>query len=187
MSKKRNDKWTPLKFVEFMDEWQTEVHTNRTHTVLVRPCDSTATDHSGWLSISFRRNDRKPECDWRIMQRIKNEIAGLEREAVQLFPANSRVVDTSNQYHLWVAPVGEQFPLGYDESDVLTPEELKQQEDGAVQREFDDDDPALNNERVDRTRKNTAFRNPKVGALPKQRRGGKRRRFRIHKNDGIVQ
>jgi len=51
--------------------------------------------------------------DWREMQRIKNEIMGDEREAVELFPAESRLVDTSNQFHLFVMPVGEQMGFGY--------------------------------------------------------------------------
>jgi hypothetical protein len=40
--------------------------------------------------------------DWRDLQAIKNQLCGDEAEAIQLFPAESRVVDTANQYHLWV-------------------------------------------------------------------------------------
>ncbi len=53
-----------------------------------------------WLSI--KRIDKEPIMDWRDLQAIKTQICGAQAEAFQLFPAESRVVDTSNQYHLFV-------------------------------------------------------------------------------------
>lgn len=64
--------------------------------------------------ISVRRNDRRPIRDWRDFQRIKNDIAGAECEAVELYPAMGRIMDTANQFYLWVLPPGERFPFGYD-------------------------------------------------------------------------
>lgn len=53
--------------------------------------------------LSFRRRDRQPgPFPWRDLQRLKSELCGSEAEAVELFPAESRVVDGSNQRHLWV-------------------------------------------------------------------------------------
>jgi len=69
-----------------------------------------------WLSIV--RRDRSACHDWRDLQRIKNELCGEEREAVELHPAESRLVDTNNQYHLFVLPEGVVVPLGYAERDV---------------------------------------------------------------------
>lgn len=66
-----------------------------------------------WLSI--KRNDRKPIHDWRDLQRIKTEVMGPEVEAIELYPAESRHVDTSNQYHLWCFADGYRFPYGYEE------------------------------------------------------------------------
>ena len=63
-----------------------------------------------WLSI--KRLDKAPIHDWRDLQRIKNELLGPEREAVELYPAESRLMDTSNQYHLWALPPGKRFPFG---------------------------------------------------------------------------
>lgn len=68
----------------------------------------------GWLHLSIKRRDRRPIRDWRAFQRIKNELAGSEREAVEIYPAESRLHDAANQYHLWVAPPGEQWPLGFE-------------------------------------------------------------------------
>ena len=62
-------------------------------------------DVSG-LHLSIRHQERKAIRDWRHFQRIKNELAGPEREAVEIFPPESQLVDTANQYHLCVLPEG---------------------------------------------------------------------------------
>lgn len=69
-----------------------------------------------WLCI--RRRDSEAIHDWRDLQRIKNELCGTDREAVEIYPAEDRLVDTSNNYHLWVLPRGFRVPFGYDERDV---------------------------------------------------------------------
>lgn len=75
-----------------------------------------------WLSI--KRRDKSAVRDWRHLQRIKNEVCGPEREAMEMFPAEQRLVDTSNQFHLWVLPEGRRFPFGYNDRAVVlgTPE-----------------------------------------------------------------
>lgn len=72
---------------------------------------------SAWLCI--RRRDGYPGRDWRHFQQIKNELIGPECEAVELFPAESRLVDTSNKYHLYccTAPTF-RFPFGHEKRDV---------------------------------------------------------------------
>ena len=56
--------------------------------------------------------------DWRHFQRIKNELCGPEREAIELYPAESRLVDTNNQFHLFVFEAEMTLPLGYVKRDV---------------------------------------------------------------------
>lgn len=56
--------------------------------------------------LSIKRNDRESVHDWRDLQELKNAICGPEREAVEIYPAESRRVDMRNQYHLWVLPAG---------------------------------------------------------------------------------
>ena len=66
--------------------------------------------------LSIRRNDRGTDIPWRHLQRIKTELAGAEAEAVELFPAESRLVDTANQRWLWLPlPAGEKIPLGFSD------------------------------------------------------------------------
>jgi hypothetical protein len=68
------------------------------------------------IILAIRREDRRPIIDWRDVQWIKNQILGPEIEAVQLFPAESRLVDTSNQYYLFAnAEPGYRFPFGFED------------------------------------------------------------------------
>jgi hypothetical protein len=66
-----------------------------------------------FVHLNIRRHDWAACNDWRHFQQIKNELVGTEHEAVELFPAESRLVDTSNTYHLWVhSNSAFRFPLG---------------------------------------------------------------------------
>ena len=72
--------------------------------------------------LSIKRHDREPIHDWRDLQEIKNQVCGEHIEAMELYPAESRVVDTANQYHLWalVPPTGApgdapRVPFGFTE------------------------------------------------------------------------
>lgn len=68
----------------------------------------------GSMHLSFKRRDRSAVRDWRHFQAIKNEVAGPEREAVEIFPPEFELVDAANEYHLWVLPPDVQSPLGFD-------------------------------------------------------------------------
>ena len=76
------------------------------------------------IHLSIKRNDRRPCNDWRDMQEIKNLLAGPERQAIQIFPKESHLIDTSNQYHLWVLPEDMLIPIGWF-SRVTIDEELE--------------------------------------------------------------
>ena len=88
---------------------------NSRYQVLMREYDSPL-GRVTWLAIVNR--DRSARHDWRDFQRIKNELLGPEREAMEVYPAESRLVDTNNQFHLFVLPEGHCIPLGYMERDV---------------------------------------------------------------------
>lgn len=93
-----------------------------------------------WLVI--RRLDAEAVHDWRHFQRIKNELCGPECEAIEIYPAESRLVDASNQYHLFVMPPGFKFPFGYNERDVS--DQMLPQSGVLKQRPFDIKPPDLN-------------------------------------------
>jgi hypothetical protein len=62
---------------------------------------TTFLDHPLW-HLSIRRRDEKTLHDWRVFQGIKNKVVGEEFEAIELYPADSRIMDTANVYHLWI-------------------------------------------------------------------------------------
>lgn len=74
------------------------------------------------LSIKNNHNNHLAH-DWRDLQRIKNEICGEEKEAVEVYPAMSRMVDTSNQFHLWVFMDKAPITLGWEKGMVLESQE----------------------------------------------------------------
>ncbi len=86
---------------------------NDTYQVVVREAEI-LTNWPAMIHMSIKRIDREIIRDWRELQEIKNLIMGPEYEAVELFPAESRLVDSANQYHLWVLASPEiHFPFGF--------------------------------------------------------------------------
>lgn len=91
------------------------------------------------IHLSIKRNDREPCHDWRDLQRIKNQLLGPTCEAVELYPASERVVDTANQYHLWGSrDPGFRFPIGFNSGRYVGGSDDAAKV-GAKQREFPDD------------------------------------------------
>ncbi len=83
------------------------------------------------VHLSIKTHDRRPSRDWRDFQQIKNDLVGAECEGVELFPAESRLVDTANQYHMWAVKDPEvRFPLGFNEGRVVS----NDTHSGAIQR-----------------------------------------------------
>jgi hypothetical protein len=70
------------------------------------PCDM--------IHLSIKRLNKDAVHDWRHFQWIKNELVGEENEAIEIYPSESRLIDTSNQYHLWVfSDPNVKIPLGF--------------------------------------------------------------------------
>ena len=62
--------------------------------------------------LSIRRLDGAPCNSWSDFQQIKNELLGPEVEAIQVYPAESRLLDTDNVYHLFVVNIKVGFNFG---------------------------------------------------------------------------
>lgn len=108
-----------------------ECWVNSRYQVLVR-FTSPLTAH-----FSIKAHDKEPIHDWRDLQRIKNELAGPEAEAIELYPAESRLIDEANQFHLWVQHAGVgRLPIGmHGARNVQGPADAAKV--GARQRPFD--------------------------------------------------
>lgn len=91
-------------------DWRSGVErifVNDTHMVYARPVGV-----EGW-HLSIKRRDREPIFSWRELQDVKNALVDPEREAIELFPAEERLVDQSNQFHIWVNK-NERIDVGWD-------------------------------------------------------------------------
>ncbi len=80
----------------------------------------------GAMHISFHRHNRAAVRDWRHFQAIKNEVAGPERLAVEVFPPESMLTDSANEYHLWVFPPDweTEFPFLLPITNIGTQEDM---------------------------------------------------------------
>lgn len=87
-----------------------------------------------WLSIKRLDREAIGRERFRDFQRIKNELVDPEAEAMEIYPAESRLVDTSNQYHLWVFAPPHGIPVGWTERLVIA-----KPSGGAVQQPFEEE------------------------------------------------
>lgn len=69
----------------------------------------------GAVRLSMKRHDGKALREWKHMQRVKNELCGEEREAVEIFPPQSMVTSMDHEHHLFVTPVGVASIYVYEE------------------------------------------------------------------------
>jgi hypothetical protein len=83
------------------ERWAPHVFCNSRYSVQV---SHVSTDIGLVTHLWIRRHDQEMSRSWSDMQRIKNELAGSERIAVEVFPAESELVDKANMSHLWVYP-----------------------------------------------------------------------------------
>jgi hypothetical protein len=97
------------------EKQQEEIWHNETYQVAV--IRYTQPPFGDCMQINIRRRDGNVIFrDWRDFQDIKNQLAGPECEAIELYPAESRLIDTANKYHLWVIlDPSVRFPFGWDE------------------------------------------------------------------------
>ncbi|MDG0056956.1 hypothetical protein MMB75_25355 [Paenibacillus sp. P2(2022)] len=61
------------------------------------------------------RNTDNTDIPWAEKQRIKNDLFGVESTAIEVFPAQTDLVDEANMYHFWVLPQGIKLPFGLKE------------------------------------------------------------------------
>lgn len=96
--------------------WAGEITTafrNRVFSVLVRDVGFGVTHYA----VSPLSEERPT---WWEMQRIKNDLAGSEATAVEVYPPASEVVDGADMFHIWVIP--ERLPFSLYRADITASE-----------------------------------------------------------------
>lgn len=91
---------------------------NSRYQVNIRRFPRHESDGPDLVHLSIKRLDKGqigPE-KYRDFMRIKDELLSPEHEAIEIYPARSREVDTSNQYHMWAIDSPEwRVPFGWTE------------------------------------------------------------------------
>lgn len=79
-------------------------HRNEVFCVLERSLPD-GVRHLGVSSLSGIRPT------WPEMQRIKDELAGKDATAVEVYPPHDEIVDQADMFHIWVLPAPLSFTL----------------------------------------------------------------------------
>lgn len=98
--------WQPMAKTDLSyPEPGVEIWENEIYSVTVRRQPSGWPMGAGgaWVQLGVHAHDGSARHDWREYQKIKNDICGPEWEAIELYPAESRLLDPSNYYMLWCA------------------------------------------------------------------------------------
>lgn len=110
---RRSGKWSAWETLHFPrgsvspNGWTaefTKAHRNNVFSILERTLPD-GTRHLGITSLSGVRPT------WPEMQRIKDEIAGPDATAVEVYPPKAEIIDAADMYHLWVLPAPLPFSL----------------------------------------------------------------------------
>tara|TARA_B100001248_G_C27152322_1_gene349626 strand:+ start:69 stop:584 length:516 start_codon:yes stop_codon:yes gene_type:complete len=103
-----------------LDQDKTPVFLNDTYQVMLHENKDVFSRNlpEGMTYLSIKRRDKKPLRSWEDLYEIKNALVsdGKQRWAVELFPPSHHLVNTSNQYHIWVYPKGYYPPFGFENS-----------------------------------------------------------------------
>jgi hypothetical protein len=112
--------WRPMKktdrrTADGAEMWQNYLYIVTARNIVGNPFVKSFGTVNG-VVLGIHCPDGEPRHDWREFQRIKNDIVGPEWEAVELYPAESRLLDPSNYYMLWC---WQRIPIGKDTGRVI--------------------------------------------------------------------
>lgn len=88
--------------------WREECYLNNRYSIQI------SDDETSWgtvVHLWIRRHVDGMPRSWSDLQRIKNEIVGEERVAVEVFPPEFELTDEADMSHLWVLPENFNLPF----------------------------------------------------------------------------
>jgi hypothetical protein len=108
--------WVKLRVMDPDECWYSDIY----HVTLRRhKKDPVFHSKGGMIQLGINTHEGHARHDWRDFQEIKNQLAGKETEAFELYPADSRLLDPSNYYSLWCFPSLNGINVGiFDSRDV---------------------------------------------------------------------
>jgi hypothetical protein len=112
-AKERHKAWGRWELMAVRDAHHPfDVYRNREYTATVSEV-ATGDDYFGVVTyLMCARNDGAAVHSWLDLQQIKTQLIGAEAIALEVYPAESHLLDTANCYHLWILRGRAQnFPL----------------------------------------------------------------------------
>lgn len=97
-------KWRPMQLVGTGPDRATIWENNVYQATLRRYEQGWPLGGGPWARAGIWCPDGEARHDWRDFQRIKNDLVGPQWEAIELYPAEERLLDPSNYYSLFCAP-----------------------------------------------------------------------------------
>ncbi len=88
--------------------WREDCYLNNRYSVQISDQE---TKWGTVVHLWIRRHDGQMPRAWMDLQRIKNELIGENRVAVEVFPAVDNFRNSANMAHLWVLPEGMNLPF----------------------------------------------------------------------------
>lgn len=61
--------------------------------------------------VMIRWNDARPDHDWALFQQIKNDLFGVNRTCLEVYPSETNKQDVANMYWLFLLPEGFDCPI----------------------------------------------------------------------------
>lgn len=105
-----------IKAVHNDEKHNTQIFLNDKYQVSMRIMHADNPEFPDIIHLSIKRLDKEPIHDWRELQAIKNELVDPEIEMWECYPAESNLIDTANQYHLWgFSTFAKLIPFGWSE------------------------------------------------------------------------
>lgn len=102
------------KFIEnyknLKNYWPDELnraYINGEYAVLVR----TINTEWGKIRHAAIRNVNSTDISWAQKQEIKDKIFGKHKIGIEVYPAEEKLVDAANMYHLWILPINMELPF----------------------------------------------------------------------------
>jgi hypothetical protein len=96
------------------------IYKNSRYQVHIRSIEGERQSSPAMIHVYLRRLDRGTDIPFRDLMRIKRELLHPEIELIELFPAESRLIDTANQYHYWgLNSTKFRFPFGFQAGRVV--------------------------------------------------------------------
>lgn len=104
--------WEPkaITYGEVGAGWCAEIHTAYHNTILAVLHRTVKTEWGPVEHLAIR-NATSTDIPWAVKQRVKDELIGTDRIALEVFPKTNELVDDANMYHIWVMPADFTLPF----------------------------------------------------------------------------